>query len=95
MEGLQQEVALALGVKARVVRIPPTLLRGAGSLADVASRLLGRHLPLNRKLAEQVLAPGWVCDPGKARRLLGFEARVGVAESIRRSAGWYREAGSI
>lgn len=95
VEGLQQEVARSLGVKARVVRIPPALLRGAGSLADVASRVLGRHLPLNRKLAEQVLAPGWVCDPGKARRLLGFEARVGLAESIDRSAAWYREVGWI
>ncbi len=95
IEGLQQEVARALGVKARVVRVPPALLRGAGSLADVASRVLGRHLPLNRKLAEQVLAPGWVCDPGKARRVLGFEARVGLAESLERSAEWYREVGWI
>ena len=93
IEGLQLEVARALGVRARVLRIPPPLLRGAGSLADLASRVLDRHLPLNRKLAEQVLAPGWVCDTGKARRLLGFEARVGLAESIHRSARWYREVG--
>jgi nucleoside-diphosphate-sugar epimerase len=95
IEGLQQEVARALGVRARVLRIPPPLLRGAGSLADLASRVLGRHLPLNRKLAEQVLAPGWVCDTGKARRVLGFEARVTLAESIQRSADWYQAAGWI
>jgi nucleoside-diphosphate-sugar epimerase len=95
IEGLQLEVARALGVRARVLRIPPPLLRGAGSLADVASQVLGRHLPLNRKLAEQVLAPGWVCDTGKARRVLGFEARVTLAESIQRSADWYRAAGWI
>ena len=95
IEGLQHEVARALGIRARALRIPPPLLRGAGSLADVASRILGRHLPLNRKLAEQVLAPGWVCDTGKAARLLGFEARIGLAESIRRSAAWYREVGWI
>ena len=93
VEGLQLEVARALGVRPRVLRIPPALLRGAGSLADVASRLLDRHLPLNRKLAEQVLAPGWVCDTGKALRVLGFEARIGLTESIDRSARWYREAG--
>ena len=95
IEGLQLEVARALGVRARIVRIPPPLLRGAGSLADLASRVLGRHLPLNRKLAEQVLAPGWVCDTGKARQVLGFEARVGLSESIQRSADWYREVGWI
>jgi nucleoside-diphosphate-sugar epimerase len=93
--GLQREVARALGVTTRTVNVPPAVLRGIGSLADVASKLLDLHLPVNRKLAEQVLAPGWVCDPGKARRLLGFEARIGLAESIDRSAAWYREAGWI
>ena len=95
IEGLQREVARALGVTTRTVNVPPAVLRGIGSLADVASKLLGRHLPINRKLAEQVLAPGWVCDPGKARRALGFEAQVGLAESIDRSAAWYREVGWI
>jgi nucleoside-diphosphate-sugar epimerase len=95
IEGLQREVARALGVTTRTVNVPPALLRGMGSLADVASKLLGRHLPINRKLAEQVLAPGWVCDPGRARRVLGFEAKVGLAESIDRSAAWYREVGWI
>jgi nucleoside-diphosphate-sugar epimerase len=36
-----------------------------------------------------------VCDPGKALRVLGFEAKVGLAESLQRSADWYREAGWI
>jgi nucleoside-diphosphate-sugar epimerase len=93
IDGLQREIARALGVTARTVRIPPGLLRGLASLADVVSRLTGRRLPLNRKLAGQLLAPGWTCDPGKARRVLGFEARVGLAESIDRSAEWYRKVG--
>ena len=79
----------------RTVNVPPGLLRGLASLADVVSRLTGRQLPLNRKLAEQLLAPGWACDPGKARRVLGFEARVDLEESVRRSAEWYRKVGWI
>ncbi len=95
VEGLQREVARALGAATRTVRIAPGVLRGMGSAADVASRVLGRHLPLNRKLAEQVLAPGWVCDSGKATRLLGFEASVSLRESVRRSAEWYRGQGLL
>ena len=95
VEGLQREIARALGVKPVTVPIAPALLRAAGSAADVLSQVLDRHLPLNRKLAEQVLAPGWVCDPGKARDVLGFEARVGLAASIDRSARWYVEQGWI
>jgi nucleoside-diphosphate-sugar epimerase len=95
VEGLQREVARALGEQPRLVRIPPAALRALGTLADVASRALGRHLPLNRKLAEQVLAPGWVCETDKARRMLGFEAEVGLATSIDRSARWYLDAGLL
>jgi nucleoside-diphosphate-sugar epimerase len=93
--GLQREVASALGVATRRVVVPAAVLRGIGSMADVVSRVTGRRLPVNRKLAEQVLAPGWVCDPGKARRVLGFEARVGLRESVRRSAEWYRAQGLL
>jgi nucleoside-diphosphate-sugar epimerase len=93
LEGLQEEVARALGVRARRVAFPPALLRAAGSAADLASRVLGRRLPLNRKLVEQVVAPGWTCDVSRARRLLGYEARTPLATSLARAAAWYRERG--
>jgi dihydroflavonol-4-reductase len=53
----------------------------------------GRRLPLNRKLARQLLAPAWTCSAAKAERLLGFSPRRGVVDSVRRSALWYREQG--
>ncbi len=93
LEGLQQGAAAALGVLPRRVPVPAAALRAAGSASDALSRILGRNLPFNRKLAEQVLAPGWTCSPEKARRLLGFEARIDLGESLRRSARWYREQG--
>ncbi|HTP49997.1 MAG TPA: NAD-dependent epimerase/dehydratase family protein [Anaeromyxobacteraceae bacterium] len=95
LEGLQREAARALGVEPRRVTVPPWLLRTAGRAADAASLLLRRHLPMNRKLAEQILAPGWTCRTEKARRRLEFEARTSLRESISRSALWYREKGWI
>jgi nucleoside-diphosphate-sugar epimerase len=93
VEELQREVARALQVSPRVVRLRPWMLRAAASLADLGTAVSGRRLPLNRKLATQVLAPGWACDPSKARRLLGFEACVPLSDSIDRAARWYREQG--
>ena len=61
---------------------PAAVVRGAAAVAERRHALTGRRLPLNRKLAAQVLAPGWVCDPAKARERLGFEARTPLAESI-------------
>jgi nucleoside-diphosphate-sugar epimerase len=92
-EGLMVEAARALGLRARRIAVPAPLLRVAAALADAVTNATGRKLPLNRKLAAQILAPGWVCDPSKARDRLGFEARVPLADSIGRAARWYVERG--
>jgi nucleoside-diphosphate-sugar epimerase len=91
--GLMTEAARALGLRALRVPLPAPLVRGAARLADALTDLTGRRLPLNRKLAAQVLAPGWVCDPGKAKARLGFTASTSLSESIARAAIWYRRAG--
>lgn len=93
--GLMAEAARALGVRPRRVPVPGPLLRALAAGADAATRLTGRRLPLSRKLAAQVLAPGWVCDPSKARARLGFEASTPLADSIARAARWYVEQGWV
>jgi nucleoside-diphosphate-sugar epimerase len=93
--GLQHEVARALGIRAREVPIPARALELAAFAADVVTNATGHRLPLNRKLARQVLAPGWTCSTEKAERLLGFRAETPLAASISRSARSYRELGLI
>jgi nucleoside-diphosphate-sugar epimerase len=90
---LQRSAARALGIAARPVSIPPWALRGAAAAADAITRLTGRRLPLNAKLAAQVLAPGWVCRTDKARARLGFVADTPLDASIGRAARWYRAHG--
>ena len=77
----------------RRVPVPAPLLRAVASLADAVSDATGRRLPVGRKLAAQVLADGWVCDPSKARERLGFEATTPLADSVARAARWYRAHG--
>jgi nucleoside-diphosphate-sugar epimerase len=93
--GLMRGAARALGLAARRVPVPDAALRALAAAADAITRLTGRRLPLNRKLAAQLLAPGWVCDPGRARERLGFEARTPLADSMARAARWYVEQGWI
>jgi len=93
--GLQRIIAAALGVAARDLPVPPLLLSAAGAVADVVSRVTGRRLPLNRKLARQVLAPGWTCRVDKARDRLGFAARTPLRESVAAAARWYRDRGWV
>jgi dihydroflavonol-4-reductase len=93
LEEIQDEGARVLGVTPRTLRLSPSVLRALAGAADVVSRATGRHLPLNRKLARQLLAPAWTCSGEKALLRLGWRARVSVHDSIARSASWYQAQG--
>jgi dihydroflavonol-4-reductase len=93
VEGLQREVVRALGIAPRAVPVPPAALSALAAAADVITRATGRRLPLNRKLARQVLAPGWTCSTDKASRLLGFTAGTSLRDSVTRSARYYLDRG--
>lgn len=93
VEALQREVARALDVAPRTLPVPPAALTALAWVADALTNLTGVKLPLNRKLARQVLAPGWTCRTEKAERLLGFSAPTRLSDSIARSALYYRERG--
>jgi dihydroflavonol-4-reductase len=93
LEDIQDKGAQVLGVRPRTLHLSPGVLRALAAGADVVSRMTGKHLPLNRKLARQLLAPAWTCSGEKAATRLGWQPRVGVAESIARSAAWYQSEG--
>jgi len=93
LEQIEDLGAAALGLHPRTVRVSPWALRALASAADGVTRVTGRKLPLNRKLARQLLAPAWTCSGAKAERLLGFHPRRDLSDSIRRSAEWYRQQG--
>jgi len=93
LEDIQDRGARVLGVSPRTVHLSPGVLRTLAAGADVVSRITGHNLPLNRKLARQLLAPAWTCSGEKAAERLGWRARVPVHDSIARSAAWYQAQG--
>jgi nucleoside-diphosphate-sugar epimerase len=93
LEQLQDIGARELAVSPRTLRLSPWVLKALATTADVITQATGRKLPLNRKLARQLLAPAWTCSGAKAERLLGFRPRREPEDSIRRSARWYQEQG--
>jgi dihydroflavonol-4-reductase len=93
VEQMMRDITQVFQVNAKTVRVPPMLLNAAAAMADVLSNATGKKWPLNRKLAKQLLAPGWECSTDKAQRLLQFEAQVSMAHSLKRSAESYLEAG--
>ncbi len=95
IEDMMRQMAGAFGVRPRVLPIAPLMLRGAAAVADVISNRRRKKLPLNSKLARQLLAIGWCCSVEKAERQLGFRAKVSLRESLRRSAESYVQAGLL
>jgi dihydroflavonol-4-reductase len=93
LEQMMREIAELLGVKARTVRVPEALLRGLGAVADVVSNTTGKALPIGRKMAAQLLVPGWECSIEKSQQRLGWAPKVRLHDSIRRSAESYRQLG--
>lgn len=93
VEELMTIVAETLHYKASVMTVPELLLQFLGSAADVVTNTTGRKLPLNRKLARQLLAPGWTCRIDKAKRLLGYAPRRTIRDSLIRSGESYVKLG--
>lgn len=86
-------IAHALGRSARVVRVPPALVRGAAAATELASALAGRATIFDRDKARELLAPGWLCETEAAKRDLGFEAQIALPEGLAETAAWYRAQG--
>lgn len=92
-EEVARMVARAVRANARLVPVPPVLIRGAAHISEAAAGLIGRSTIFNADKAEELLAPGWTCETETARRVLGFEARIPLAEGLANTARWYREQG--
>ncbi|MCD4749565.1 MAG: NAD-dependent epimerase/dehydratase family protein [Thermoanaerobaculales bacterium] len=93
MEDMVQTIADEGGVSARVVRIPPWLLRAAGSGASVL-RYLGLHrIPLSRDKAEEILARHWVLNTSDSLDSLGLDEVTLFREGVKSAWDWYRRAG--
>lgn len=85
--------ARLMGCEVRMVAIPESAANVLGLCAEWWTRLSGRPGILSRDKVREACCPGWVCDPGRARRELGFRASTGLEEGLRRTLDWYKEAG--
>jgi nucleoside-diphosphate-sugar epimerase len=82
-----------MGRKVRTVAIPENAAYVLGWCAEWWTRLSGKPGILSRDKVLEACCAGWVCDPGRARRELGFCASTDLEEGLRRTLDWYKEAG--
>jgi nucleoside-diphosphate-sugar epimerase len=86
-------IAATLGKRPIWVPLPPRLVRGAAALTESLGRLLGRAVPFNREKAEEMLAPGWVCDLAGSESLLPPASVTPLEVGIEQTVRWYIRQG--
>jgi len=85
--------ARLMGREVRTVAIPESAAYVLGMCAEWWTRLSGKPGILSRDKVREGCCAGWVCDPGRAGRELGFCASTSLEEGLRRTLDWYKEAG--
>ena len=91
---LGQAMARALGKKrATVVQMPGPLLRLVGLCGDALTRVRQRPGWVNSDKMTEALAGSWACSSVKARTQLGWAPAATLAERLRETVQWYRQAG--
>jgi nucleoside-diphosphate-sugar epimerase len=93
IDELLTAIARAVGRPTREVRLPEAFVRLAGALAEEAARWRGVTPLFSRDKAAEFLAPGWVCDPSRAQRELGWAPSRTLSEGLAETARWYRANG--
>lgn len=91
--GLAESAARIMGVRLRVVRIPPAVARGVGACAEMWAQITGRAGIISREKIAEGLCTAWTCDPERARAELGFEAATDLEHGLAETLAWYKEAG--
>ncbi|PQE19387.1 Sterol-4-alpha-carboxylate 3-dehydrogenase decarboxylating protein [Rutstroemia sp. NJR-2017a BBW] len=72
------------------IHIPETMAWTAGFLAEVVSYLTGKSITLSRWSVNDACAVRYASG-AKAKRILGYEARIGLEEGIRLSCEEYKQ----
>jgi nucleoside-diphosphate-sugar epimerase len=88
-------IAGTLGARPRPVTVRGPVLRLVSPVLDHVTELFGLDIRPMRDKHREILARFWTLDVSRARRELGFVARIPLPEGLRESAAFYREAGWI
>lgn len=93
LQEIADVVASFLGKKYKVVKVPLPLAKAVALLGEGVGRLRGKAVAFGRSKLAEALQEAWICDISKAREVLRFEPRYSLAEGLRVTLRWYREAG--
>jgi nucleoside-diphosphate-sugar epimerase len=93
LDELITQLCDAGGVQARLVRVPPSLVSGAGAIGSVLQRLGLRRLALTSDKSRELLARHWTARTADSLANLELEASKPFREGAEATWIWYRNQG--
>jgi nucleoside-diphosphate-sugar epimerase len=81
------------GVRARVVRVPPALVSGAGAIGSALHKLGWRRLALTSDKSRELLARHWTARTADSLETLGIKVSKPFHEGAAEAWDWYRNQG--
>ena len=93
LDDLIAKLCDAGGVRARVLRVPPGLVSGAGAIGSALQRLGWRRLALTSDKSRELLARHWTARTADSLESLGIRASKTFLEGAEMTWDWYRNQG--
>lgn len=90
---LMASISRALGGVSVPLLMPKAAILAGGSVSEWVRRITGLPLIFDHWKAEELATGYWACSNERAKRDLGFQPRVSLADGLAETAAWYREHG--
>ncbi len=90
---LAEEIASQMKAWTLPLPLPTAALWPICVAQEGLSRLTGRPSVLSRQRYAEFSAAGWVCDPDRLGREVGFACTTGLGDGVAETLAWYRGQG--
>jgi dihydroflavonol-4-reductase len=90
-EDVGRAVARKLGKRYRQVSFPQWMAKTIGLAGDLWTGMTERPSTLNSQKVRELLQPSWICNPSKARTLLGFNPEIDLSRGMNETVRWYQD----
>ncbi len=91
---LGEGIAAALGIRPpRIIHVPRVAMKLVGMCGDMTARVRRRPVWLSSDKIAEALGGSWTCSSAKAQEHLGWSVAAPLADRLRETAKWYRDAG--
>jgi nucleoside-diphosphate-sugar epimerase len=88
---MAEEIASQMKVWTVPLPLPTVLLWPICLAQEVLSRLTGKPSVLSLQKFAELRAPGWVCDPTRLEREIGYACATTLKPGIAAALAWYRQ----